>query len=500
MNSEARFGSPADTPVPPGTARVIATAGIAMSMFLIVLDSSMVNLASLAIREGLGLTAADLAMVVSGYLVAYAGLMLLGGRLADVLGGRRVYLAGMAIYVAASAFCAFAISGPMLMVGRIGQGIGAAIVVPSALALLLAIHRSPAERTRVVGIWGAVAGAGSLLGVALGGTLTQLFGWQSVFWAPVPVGIISAIVVLRAVPDLRGQSGRFDVLGATTITAGVSALAFGMLSAADSQWNEPAAYVAIAVGLVFLAAFVGAERRSSHPLVPLNVFRRGPVVRAAVIVVLLGATLNSMFFLLPLYLQQVQGMEVLQSGLALIPISVTIIFGSAVAPLVARAIGLTRALSTGLALVFTGFLWLTLNPATDGPSVHLIGAFILIGSGFSLSLVNAIAIAVRHSADGESGLLSGLVNAAQQLGGAVGLATLVGIAISLAGAQGEIEFTTAFICQACLVLLAFTLSLIPTEYGSGGSNGVGTSQTPGDGTATTAGHDATQRRARHALR
>ncbi|GAA3044256.1 DHA2 family efflux MFS transporter permease subunit [Pseudonocardia yunnanensis] len=437
-------------------------------MFLIILDAAMVNLAGRAIREGLELTATELTVVASSYLVAFAGLLLLGGRLADVLGGRRVFLAGMAVYLAASAFCALAVSGPMLIAGRIGQGAGAAIVVPSALALALALHRSPAERARVVGIWGAVAGGGSLLGVSLGGTLTQVWDWQSVFWAPVPFGIVSALIVLRSVPALRGRSGRFDALGAITITSGICAVAFGMVYAAESRWSEPGAFIAIAAGLAFLVAFVIAEHRSTHPLVPLVVFRRGPVVRASVIVVLLGATLSSMFFFLPLYEQEVLGMDALTSGLAQIPLALMIIVGSATAPLVARAIGLSRALSAGLALLLAGFLWLTLNPATDG-FVHLMGAFVLIGGGFSLGLVNAIAMAVRDSGEGESGLLSGLVNAAQQVGGAVGLATLADIAIGAAGTQGEIEFSTAFVSEAALILVALALSLIPADRTKRGS-------------------------------
>ena len=451
--------TPARTHVPRG----IATAGLATSMFVVVLDAAMANLAGPAIREGLGLSAAELTVVASSYLVPYAGLLLLGGRLADVLGGRRVYLAGMALYVTASAFCALGVSGPVLIAGRIGQGIGAAIVVPSALALALALHPSPAERTRVVGIWGAVAGAGSLLGVGLGGTLTQVFGWQSVFWAPVPVGILSALVVARSVPALRGRPGRFDAVGAITITAGISAVAFGTVSAAETRWSDPGAFVAIAVGLAFLVAFVIAEHRSPHPLVPLAVFRRGPVARAMVVVVLMGATLASMFFFLPQYSQGVLGMDPLTSGLALIPIALMIIAGSVVAPLVARRIGPPRALSAGLVLLLAGFAWLTLNPVTDGFSVHLVGAFVLIGAGTALALVNAIAMAVRDGGDGESGLLSGLVTAGQQVGAAVGVATLSGIAIGAAGAETEIDFTTAFMAEAALVLVALVLSLFPAD-------------------------------------
>ncbi|GAA4700800.1 drug resistance transporter, EmrB/QacA subfamily [Promicromonospora umidemergens] len=439
--------------------RGVTMAALAVSMFLIILDTSMVNLASLSIRTSLGLSAAELTLTVNSYLVAFAGLLLLGGRLADVLGPRRTFLAGMILYVAASAFCALATSGPLLITGRVGQGIGAAISIPSALALVLTLYTTPTERTRAMGIWGAVGGAGSLIGVFLGGVLTQALGWQSVFWTPVPLGIVSAIMVWRAVPAMPGRPGRFDLAGALTITVGISALALGMVSASEAGWTAASSIIGIAVGVVALAAFVLAEHRSPHPLVPLAVFRRRPVVTATVVMVLLGATLTSLFFFLPLYQQDVLGMSALTAGLAQIPIAVMIIVGSVLAPWLAKLLGVRSALHGALVLLLAGFLWLVLNPTTDGFSINLLGAFLLIGIGLGLGLVNAISMAVRDSGDGESGLLSGLVNAAQQLGGAVGLAALAGIAIA-AGGDGGISFTAAFLGGAALIALALTLSVL----------------------------------------
>lgn len=457
MNHPAIAGTPPRLRAPRG----VALAGLATSMFLVVLDAAMVNTAGLGIREGLGLSAAELTFVATSYLVAFAGLLLLGGRLADVLGGRRLYLTGMAVFLVACAVCALAPGAPVLIAGRVLQGIGAALVVPSALALALALSPSPEQRTRVVGIWGAVAGAGGLLGLALGGTLTQVLGWQSVFWAPVAVGALGAAVVVRSIPDLPGRAGRFDLPGALSITAGISALAYGVVTAAEVGWTDPGAVVAVVAGPALLVVFVAVERRSSHPLVPLAIFRTGPVARVSAVVMLVGATSASMFFFLPLYLQQVRGMDAQSAGLALAPAAFSLIVGSALAPLLARVLGLRRAGSAGLLLLLAGFAWLTLNPATGGFSVDLVATFVLLGGGGALALVNTIAIAVRDSADGESGLLSGLINAAQQVGGAVGLATLSGIAIGAAGARDEIDFTTAFAGQAALVGIALVLSLAP---------------------------------------
>ncbi|RZQ61939.1 MFS transporter [Amycolatopsis suaedae] len=447
----------------PRAPRGAAMAGLATAVFLVILDSTMVNLAGPAIREGLGLTATELTIVVDSYLVAFAGLLLLGGRLADVLGGRKVFLGGMALYLVASAACGLAVSGEMLIAARIGQGIGGAVVMPAALSLVLALYTSPAERSRAMGIWGAIAGAGSLIGVFLGGTLTEVLGWPSVFFTPVPFGVAGALIVWRSAPSVPGRPGRFDALGAITSTLGISALAFGMVTASEAGWASPGTLAGLAVGAGALVTFVLVERRSSHPLVPLGVFRRKPVVTANLVTLLLGGTLTGLFFFLPLYQREVLGMSPLATGMTQVPIAVMIIVGSVVAPLVAKRIGLNRALPAALVVLLAGFLWLALDPTSSGFSASLLGAFLLIGAGLGLGLVNATAMGVRDSGDGESGLLSGLINAAQHLGGAVGLAALAGVAIGASGAQGDIAFQTAFFGQAAFVLAGLALSLIRTR-------------------------------------
>lgn len=445
--------------------RGVAMTGLATAMFLVILDAAMVNLAASTIRAGLGLTAAELTLVVDSYLVAFAGLLLLGGRLADVLGARKVFLGGMTVYLAATAACALAADATTLIATRIVQGIGAAAVVPAALSLVLALYPTPAERTRATGVWGAVAGLGSLLGVFLGGTLTQVLGWQAVFLAPVPFGVVGAVVVWRSVRPVPGRPGRFDALGAVTITLGISGLALGMVSASDVGWSSAGTVLGLAVGLASLAAFVVVEGRSTHPLVPLGVFRRTPVVTANVVMLLIGGTLVSLFFFLPQYQQEVLGMSPLAAGMAQLPLAGTIIVGSVASPVLARRLGLRRALPFALAVLLTGFLWLALDPTTTGFSLSLVGAFVLIGAGLGLGAVSATAMAVRDSADDESGLLSGLVNAAQQLGGAVGLAALAGIAIGASGTTGDIAFTAAFVGQAGLVLVALVVALVPGVRG-----------------------------------
>lgn len=442
--------------------RGLAMAGLSAAMFVVILDVSMVNLAGPTIRDGLGLTSTELSIVVDSYLVAFAGLLLLGGRIADVLGGRRVFLAGLLVYIAASVVCALAPSGELLIAGRVIQGIGAAIVTPSALSLVVGLYPGGKERARALGIWGAVAGAGSLLGVVLGGVVTQILGWQSVFWIPVPITVMVGIAVLLSVPPAHPRPGRFDAPGALTITFGVSALALGMISAPENGWGSPLTLAGLAIGVVLLAAFVVIEKSSRQPLVPLGHLRKSNVVVANSVMLLVGGTTVSMFFFLPQFQQGELGMTPALTGLSQLPIAVMIVVASLVAPTVAKIIGSARALSLALLILVGGLLWLAFDQTASGFSLSLLGAFLLIGVGIGLSGVYATTTAVRDAVAGETGLLSGLINASRQLGGAIGLAALVGVATISGTTGGGINFTTAFIGLAVFALAAFGLSFIPT--------------------------------------
>lgn len=438
-------------------------AGLSAATFVVILDVSMVNLAGPTIREGLGLSSTDLSIVVDSYLVAFAGLLLLGGRIADVLGGRRVFLTGLLVYLAASVLCALAPSGEILIAGRVIQGVGAAIVTPSALSLVVGLYPDSKGRARALGIWGAVSGAGSLLGVVLGGVVTQILGWQSVFWIPVPITVAIGIVVLLVVPRTLPRSGRFDAPGALTITLGVSALALGMISAPENGWGSPLTLASLALGVILLVAFVVIEKNSRQPLVPLGHLRKSNVVVANSVMLLIGGTTVSMFFFLPQFQQGELGMSPALTGLSQLPIAVMIIVASLVAPPIAKRIGSARAMSLALLTLVGGLLWLAFDQTTNGFSLSLLGAFLVIGIGIGLSSVYATTTAVRDAVAGDTGLLSGLINASRQLGGAIGLAALVGFATISGAADGGLDFTTAFIGLAVFALAAFALSFIPTD-------------------------------------
>ncbi|MCW4457164.1 MFS transporter [Microbacterium sp. MPKO10] len=443
--------------------RGLAMAGLAAAMFVVILDVSMVNLAGPTIRAGLGLSSTELSIVVDSYLVAFAGLLLLGGRIADVLGGRRVFLTGLLVYIAASLLCALAPSGEFLIAGRVIQGVGAAIITPSALSLVVGLYPDGKERAKALGIWGAVAGAGSLLGVVLGGVVTQILGWQSVFWIPVPITVIVGAIVLLSVPATRPRPGTFDFPGAITITLGISALALGMISAPENGWDSPLTLAGLALGAALLATFVIIEKKSRGPLVPLGLLQKSNVVVANSVMLLVGGASVSLFFFLPQFQQNDLGMSPALTGLSQLPIAVMIVVASLIAPTIAKLLGPSRAMSVALLVLIGGFLWLALDQTANGFSLSLLGSFVLIGIGIGLTSVYATTTAVRDAVAGESGLLSGLINASRQLGGAIGLAALVGVATTNATADGAIDFTTAFFGLATFALIALGLSFIPTS-------------------------------------
>ncbi|GAA0935848.1 MFS transporter [Nonomuraea longicatena] len=440
----------------------LAMAGLATATGVVILDAAMVNLATPAIRTALHLSATELSWIVDSYLISFAGLLLLGGRLADVLGGRRMFLWGLALYTAASMACALSFDATTLSVARILQGAGAAVVAPAALSLVLGLYQGDGERRRALGVWGGVAGAGSLLGVALGGVVTQSLGWTAIFWIPVPVGIVAAALVAYAVPPSPARSGGFDLPGAATITLGVSALAFGLISAPEAGWGAARTLVSLAIGVAALAVFVVAERRAARPLVPLGVFRRPPVVLANTVMLLLGAVSVGLFYFLPQYQQNVLGMSPVTAGLTQLPIAILITLGGFAAPWTARLVGLRPAMAGALTALTAGLFWLAGSDATSEYTTALLGPFLLIGAGLGLGFVHATTIAVSGAAVGETGLFSGLVNATRQLGGALGLAALIAVAASGDG----VAHTDAFLGTAVLALAAAALSLLPAAHRS----------------------------------
>ncbi|MER5548630.1 MFS transporter [Streptomyces sp. NPDC002589] len=456
--SHASQAAAATSPARRPTCRGLALAGLATAQFMVILDSSIVNVALPSIRRGLDLTPAQLSWVVDGYLVAFAGLLLLGGRLADVFGRRAVLLGGLAAFTAASAVCALAPNGPVLVGARIAQGAGGAVMAPAALSIVMTLFPDGPARSRALGVWGGVSGAGGIAGVLLGGILSQTLGWPWIFVINVPVALAVGAVVLAAVRPFPAAGGTFDIAGAVTVTLAMAGLALGVVEGSDAGWTAAVTLTALASGIAALAAFVALERRVARPLVPLPVLTRPRLAIANAIMLMLGAAAAGVFYFLPQYQQNVLGMSPMTTSLTQLPIALTVTAGGLLAPRIAAALGIRIALTTALAWLVAGLAWL----ARADPHAHfldgLLGPFLLIGAGIGTAFVYITSLAVAGSAPGEAGLVSGLVNTARQMGGAVGLAALVALATGTAPGH-QPNLTAAFLGASVLAALALLLSL-----------------------------------------
>ncbi|MFB4354340.1 MFS transporter [Microbacterium sp. LS_15] len=407
------------------TRRWLALTFLALAQFLVVLDASIVNIALPVLGDQLDMSTAALAWVITAYVLAFGGLLLLGGRLADRYGHRRIFLLGTAGFVGASALAGLSFSSEMLLAARALQGVSAALLAPSALALLTQLFPEARDRSKALGVWGGVAGIGSAAGVLLGGVLTGAFGWQSVFFVNVPVGI----VVLVAVPllisrDTASPSERLDVWGAVTITGALVAVV-GALSAVEQVGILHALPLVLLVAAVGLgAAFVAIERRTASPLVPLRVFRNRTLSIGNAVVLLVGAGMVALFFALSVYMQAVLGYDALTTGLSQLPLAGALVVVAGVVPALVQRLGLTATLIGSLLVLAAGLVWLSFAPADAGFVAQLLGPTLLIGVGLGGAFVTATQLSVDGVEGGEAGLAGGLVNTSQQIGGALGLAVL----------------------------------------------------------------------------
>src|SRR5919112_1858242 len=297
------------------------------AQFVVVLDASIVNVALPSIGRGLHFSEANLPWVVNGYVIAFGGFLLLGGRAADLLGRRRVFMAGLLVVAVASLAAGFATTEGQLIAGRVAQGLGAAIISPSALSIVTTLFRDGVERNKALGVWGAVAGSAGAIGVLLGGVLTEGLGWQWVLWVNVPVSAIALAFTPRLIPESRSESAtrHYDAAGALSITSGLSLLAYALLDAEDAGWGSTKIVGLLALAVALIGAFIMIELRSEAPLVPFRIFRLRTLTGANVVGFLLGACLFSMFFYISLYMQQVLGYSPLHTGLAYLPLAVTIV-------------------------------------------------------------------------------------------------------------------------------------------------------------------------------
>jgi EmrB/QacA subfamily drug resistance transporter len=452
--------------------RWIALILLCVAQFVVVLDASIVNVALPTIGEALDFSEGDLPWVVNAYVLTFGGFLLLGGRLADLLGRRRVFMFGLVLFALASLAGGLATNAGQLVAARAVQGLGAAILSPAALSIVATTFSDGAERNKALGVWGAVAGSGGAAGVLLGGVLTETLGWEWVLWVNVPIGIIAAAIAPSLIAETReeGEVRHFDVAGAVTITAGLSALVFALVDANQVGWGSTQTILTLVGSGVLLCAFVAVELRSRAPLVPFSIFRLRTITGANTVGLLIGASLFSMFFFISLYMQQVLGYSPIKAGLSYLPLAVSIILSAGIASSLVTKLGFKPILAAGMALIAGGLIWFS-QISVDGTFLSdILGPSLLAAVGLGFAFVPVTIAAVSGIEDSEQGLASGLINTSQQVGGALGLAILAAIANAKIGDSRDptvlVEgFQSAFLVGAGFAILGLlgTLLLIRTS-------------------------------------
>ena len=448
---------------------------LCMTQFMVVLDASIVNIALPSIGEDVGISQENLSWVINGYVLTFGGFLLLGGRLADLLGRRRIFMAGLVIVAVASLFAGLAQSEGVLIAGRAAQGLGAAIIAPSALSIVTTIFRDGSERNRALGAWGAVAGSGGAAGVLLGGVLTDGLGWEWVMWVNIPVALVVLALIPKLIPESRSESQTraFDVAGAVTVTAGLSLLVYAIVDAESVGWGSTQTIVLLAVAIALLGVFAAIELRSRAPLVPFGIFSKRTLTGANVVGLMVGGSLFAMFFFITLYMQQVLGYSAIKAGLSYLPLSIAIIMSAGAASQLVTKVGFKPVLAVGLMLVAGALLWFSQISVGGGYVSDILFPSLLAAVGLGFAFVTTTIAAVSGIEDHEQGLASGLINTSQQIGGALGLAVLATIANSrteevLTEAGGDpaaipgglVEgFQSAFLGAAGIAVLGLILTL-----------------------------------------
>ena len=410
--------------------RGLALGLILLAQLLVVIDVSIVTLALPAIQRGLGFSPAGLQWVISAYALAFGGFLLLGGRLADLLGRRRILIAGAGLFTAASLACGLAGSPAMLVAARAAEGLGAGMMAPAAMSLILAIFPEGAERNRALGALGAVSGAGGAIGVLAGGMLTTWLSWPSIFFVNLPVGALIVAAARPLLPESRASLARrrFDVAGAVTVTGGLSVLVYAVVTAASHGWASAVTIGLLAGAAALIAAFVVIEARSAAPLLPLAFFGNRTVTAANLAGLLLGGLMFPMFVFLSLYMQQVLGYSAIKAGLAFLVIAGGLIASSGLAQSLVTRVGARLVLTAGLLGLAVAQVLFARLPAAGHFTAGLLPGFAVVAAAMGLAFVGDVIASTAGVRPADAGLASGLINASQQIGGAIGLAVATSVA------------------------------------------------------------------------
>jgi EmrB/QacA subfamily drug resistance transporter len=400
-----------------------ALAIVCAAFFMTVLDVSIVNVALPSIGRALHFSEANLQWVITAYAITFGGFLLLGGRAADLLGRRRVFYVGVMLFTVASFLCGLAWSEGVLIGARALQGLGAAIISPAALSIITTSFDEGPERNKALGIWGAIGGSGAAVGVLAGGVLTKYLGWEWIFFVNVPVGALALLLAPRYVRESRSDRAQTqDIAGAITITAGLALLVYGVSEAPNHGWTSSWTIVRLAIAVALLIAFLVVESRAKDPLMPFRIFRVHTVAGANVAGLLLGAVVFSNFFLLTLYVQNVLQWSPLRTGLTFVATAGSAVLWAGLAQMLVTKIGPKKVMALGFVATIAGLVWYTQIPVHASYASDLLPGYLLIGFALPFSFIPVSIAALAGVEPHEAGLASGLINTAQQVGGAIGVA------------------------------------------------------------------------------
>jgi EmrB/QacA subfamily drug resistance transporter len=402
---------------------------IATAQLMVILDAAIVNVALPHIQDALGFSGSGLEWVVTAYAVTFGGLLLLGGRSGDLLGRRRIFIAGLALFSAASLFGGFATTQAWLLIARAVQGIGGAMVAPTALALITTTFPEGPRRNRAMGVYSAMSGGGAAIGLVAGGLLTTYLSWRWVLFVNVPIGIVVALMARYVLPESSRQRGRFDLPGAITGTAGVALLVYGLSNASTdasgvSHWGDTKVLVSLVASVILLVAFGIIEARSRHALIPLRILANRSRTGAYVIMLFLATAMFGFFFFLTIFAQEVLGYSALKAGLAFLPFAVVIVVMSGIVSQLVSRVGARPLMLVGTAVAAVGMYWFSHISVNTTYVNGLLGPMLVTSAGFGMLFVPLALVALSRVRGEDSGVASSLLNTGQQVGGAIGLAAL----------------------------------------------------------------------------
>ena len=416
----------------------LALAVLATAQFMVVLDATIVNVALPAVKEALKFTTdAQLQWVVTAYALLFGGFLLLGGRLADLYGRRKMFLAGVVVFAISSLLAGIAQNPGQIIVFRAMQGLGGALLAPAALSLVLSIFKEGSERNKALGVWSMVAAGGGAVGLIVGGVLTQYVDWRWIFFINIPIAIAVVFAALKYVPaSLPQAKQRVDVLGALTITGSLMSLVFGLAKAASEGWGSTTTVISFIVSAVLMATFIFNEMTVKQPLIKLNIFKRRNVTGGTIVQLLMPAAMFGMFFYLSLYMQQILGYSPTHTGLANLPFTLTIMVIAGTLSKNANKVNVKAMLVAAPLVVAAGLMFFARIPIDASYWTDVLPGIVLMAAGMATVFVLATMATTSGVSHEDSGLVSGLLNTGQQVGGAIGLAVLT--VISTAATKSEL--------------------------------------------------------------